>query len=593
MSKNSIPNQKVQYPPKKDENFSRSQPQQPQGKRPMNIPSKGKKMGQKSKSKVSMNHLLDFQSYKDLDTYKEHQKQLTQRRYSDRARRRPEIHKVPLHGMTFINVNCKFVVDYRYDYKEQLLDPNVPIRPDQMLRIVVSHANACPICLSETPVAPRMLSSCGHILCLTCLISLLDSEIPVFKKKELAITEKYKDCPLCASVIRMKDVKPVLIEPIDERFEVPKINDEVVLTLMKRPQDKVMALPRLMEELYFTFDKFPWVNTPEMSSYLRIFKGDLNYIIRMFDDETKEIMANYDQEKELYGSDDKFVKLAVQQINKERDEWVLKFAADIPKPAKQESSTKDGPAYYYYQTGFRAGSKYVLSPLDMKVLKTVYHTYADLPSSVVAKVENIRYEELTNETSTTKYKHLAHLPAGTSIGFMECNWFKNEYIDGRTWDMYKKDLSKRSKASVRKLQKEEHDKKTALEKEEIRNKNFFHRENNNIPDDDFAYDYYDGNLGSLSITDNRELPLLSSAELPSQAPAASVPETTSDQSFETTIWGTKILKTETQPLDPLDDDYEDWDAEEMIRRAKEEMQRQVTSGKGSKKKKKKLVLISS
>lgn len=500
--------------------------------------------------------------------------------------------------MTFINVNHKFVVDYRYDYKEQLLDPNVPISPDQTLRIVVSHANACPICLAETPVAPRMITSCGHILCLACLISLLDNEIPLFKKKELAIPEKYNDCPLCNSVIRLKDIKPVLIETIDERFEVPKINDEVVLTLMKRPHDKVMALPRRMEEMYATFDKFPWVNTPELNQYLKIFKGDLKYVNRMFDDETKEIMETYENERLLYGNDDKFVKLAIQHINKEREEWMGKFAADIPKSngpkGRKEASIVDRPAYYYYQTGFRAGPKFVLSPMDMKVLKTAYNTYPDLPSSVVAKVENIRYEELTNETSTTKYKHLAHYPAGTSVGFIECNWYQNEYVDGATWGIYKKDLVKRSKASMRKLQKEEHDKKTALEKEEIRNRNFFHRENNNLPDDEEEHVYYEGNLGSLSITDNRELELPPLAsESSASASTSAAPDTSSDQSFETTIWGTKILKTETKPVVPLDDDYDDWDAEEMIRRAKEEMQRQVTSGKGSKKKKKKLVLISS
>ena len=55
--------------------------------------------------------------------------------------------------MSFINVNYKFVVDYRNDYKAQQLDPNVPIDTKDILRIVVPKGNSCPICLSDEPLS--------------------------------------------------------------------------------------------------------------------------------------------------------------------------------------------------------------------------------------------------------------------------------------------------------------------------------------------------------------------------------------------------------------------------------------------------------
>lgn len=85
----------------------------------------------------------------------------------------------------------------------------------------------------------------------------------------------------------------------------------------------------------------------------------------------------------------------------------------------------------------------------MKVLKTTYSNYESLPTSIVAKIENIRYEELSQETSMTKYKYLSHLPIGTQIGFLECDWNNNEYVSQPIWDMYKNDLVKRSKIQTK------------------------------------------------------------------------------------------------------------------------------------------------
>ena len=38
--------------------------------------------------------------------------------------------------MRFINVNFKFVVDGRKDYRVQELDPNVPVDTDDIIRII-------------------------------------------------------------------------------------------------------------------------------------------------------------------------------------------------------------------------------------------------------------------------------------------------------------------------------------------------------------------------------------------------------------------------------------------------------------------------
>ncbi|CAK7903742.1 hypothetical protein CAAN1_09S01002 [[Candida] anglica] len=531
------------------------------------------------RNQVSINHLLDFQSYEDSEEY---QNNVRRRRNSNNGRRRgpATARGLNLHGMAYVNCHYKFVVDHRSDYTSQLSDPNVPVKGADIVRIITPRGkNACPICLSDDPVAPRMLTSCGHILCLACLLSLLESEVPRYKKKEAAaIVEKYRECPLCLSVIRKNDIKPVLISTVDERFEVPKVGDEVVLTLMSRSQDKACALPRSFQE-YHGIEGYPWVKRgannemPDFGPYSRILLGDLDYIIDMYKAEEAAIMAQHEEEKLLYNDDGKFAKLACEDIENDMKSWIESYKENPEvKQAPNSIHQHETPApqagnFYFYQTGFNAQSAFFLSALDIKVLRTTYSTYENLPSNVIAKIENIRYEELTPELATTRYKYLSHLAFGTTIGFLECNWFQNEYISHETWETFKLDLNARSKQSQKKFKREEKNKQRALNDEELRAREFYERENGA----EYATQVFSG----LTIED---LPVLSQAERRDSESSGS------EIATQRTVWGTDIPKSETFG------DYEsgdDWDAEEMIRKAKEEMDKNKGNGK---KKKKRIVL---
>ena len=96
------------------------------------------------------------------------------------------------------------------------------------------------------------------------------------------------------SIIRKHELKPVLMNNVDERFEVPKVGDEVVMTLMARPMDQILALPKLL-----AFDShirgFPDTKQFELLPYLRIFRGDSQYILEMYQEEKRDIMAAYEE----------------------------------------------------------------------------------------------------------------------------------------------------------------------------------------------------------------------------------------------------------------------------------------------------------
>lgn len=550
------------------------------------------------KTKISIDHLLEFQSYRDLSEYQVHQTQARPRK--PRPRHAPS--RFHLTGMSFINVHYRFVVDHRSDFSLQKMDPNVPVETADILRIVVPKGNACPICLCDEPVAPRMITSCGHILCLTCLLSLLESEVPVFGKRDpQAVVAKYCDCPLCAAIIRPADVKPVLISSADDRFDVPKPRQQAVLTLMTRQHDRMFPLPAPFLGLFLSVVDFPWFRAdgPGVHEFLRVCKGDLDYLLEMYAHEQSQILAAYEQEKLLYNDDGKYVRKALANIAADIEHWRARFAEPYPeKPLRyaHQDKTKDAPKktsglFYYYETGFNAESTYVLSPLDIKVLKASHgDSYSTLPSSIVVNVENIRYEELDTELVTTKYKYLAHLPIGTSVGFLECDWSNSEHVSPEVWAAFSGDLSKRTKAFARKFNKEEQNKRRALNDEEMRTRDFYRRENGG---GDHESGLEPAHFGSLTITDHRELPQLTSEITADDTTKTSESEASGGE-YETTIWGTRIRKSEAaQALEDEQNAY-DWDAEEMIRRAKAEMDLEdhKTGGK-KKKKKKKLVLLSS
>lgn len=558
----------------------------------------GKKVnGNSRKNQISISHLLDFPSYSSLPSYKRQQVHRSRRRSSNRGNYHDDDDKfkVSLSGMRFINVNYKFVVDCRHEYKAQRLDTNVPVELDQIMRIVVSRGNSCPICLSDEPVAPRMLTSCGHILCLTCLLSLLDSEVPTAKKKEVpSVVEKNNECPLCFSIIRKREVKPVIISGVEEHYEIPKVNDEAVLTLMVRPHERIFALPIHNCELFNWLDDIPWYNEtqPDCSQYLRLFKGDLEYALSTYEMEKTDILDMYKQDQLVYDDNDVYVKMALEDINKEIELWKLLYENHGMRKSRPHShavSLLDSKnSFYYYQTGFNAYSVYILSPLDMKVLKTNYdNDYANMPSSVVTKIENIRYEELTPKYSHTKYKYLSHLPLGTSIGFIECDWNHNDLIKKSTWDTFKEDLIKRTKETEKKFRKEEKDRKKAVSMEEVKTKEFFDKENS-LPEHGDNFSVLNSGFESLTLGDHLP-PLPSGTAGPSSTDNGM---DLKDKKFETSIWGTKVPKAEIQELENGDND--DWNADEMIKKAKEEMYRQdrETNFKGKIKKKKHIVISS-
>lgn len=139
-------------------------------------------------------------------------------------RRGPLLQRRQFHRLSFrqdhdlyLRAYCQFVVKEDYDYKINSLDPDVPIKWDEIEEIVVRSTgkSECPICLG-TPVAGRV-GLCSHVYCWACVLHYA-----------AAHEKQPPPCPVCTAPLNVKDMKPTKMLQWDAPAE------EVTMRLVRR-----------------------------------------------------------------------------------------------------------------------------------------------------------------------------------------------------------------------------------------------------------------------------------------------------------------------------------------------------------------------
>ncbi|XP_068629836.1 E3 ubiquitin-protein ligase RNF10 isoform X2 [Battus philenor] len=127
------------------------------------------------------------------------------------------IRKYPHLVLQEFNQSCQFVVKEDGDYKMNVMDPDVPIKWDQVEEVVVRSTgrSECPICLGN-PVAGRV-GHCGHVYCWACVLHYV-----------AAHDKQPPPCPVCAAPLQVNEMKPAYII----QWESPA--EEVTMRLVRR-----------------------------------------------------------------------------------------------------------------------------------------------------------------------------------------------------------------------------------------------------------------------------------------------------------------------------------------------------------------------
>lgn len=515
----------------------------------------------------------------------------------------------------FVNANFRFVVHPSGDYRINLSHPDLPIPWEQVLQVlasVESQCNACPICLEQIPVAPRM-AKCGHVFCLPCVLRYLESA----DLKTGKTSAKWRKCPICFDSVYASEVRPV--RWLDSDGSLPVRGQDVTLQLIRRKVGTTFALPRDAEDI--SDDVVPWHNQEAVLEHCHVVKGDAAYMTSEYDREITQLVVMQGQDEEAFGDGGQWTTTAIQVIEDaicvvaaighapkrsprvketknqrkpieytQSNDPVQSFVPASPGHTtigKRDLPTKDdtlesasGDAYYFYQPRF--GSHYYLAALDVRILKRSFHSFSGFPSALIAKVEHMT-TVTADEELRRRSKYLSHLPLGCEITFLECDW--SGILGDEVLELFKSEVEKRRKKRHDKAVSEESARRRAQVAEE-------RRERTGLgellwQDEDTSYFARNDESNTYDVFADDQHPTTSSVH------SGSLPTGSLER---TSVWGTAIPATEHQTISTEDDDQwkdklEKFYEESAISSSLQDtVQSSVKKGKS---KKKKLVLMSS
>ncbi|OLL26065.1 putative RING finger protein [Neolecta irregularis DAH-3] len=368
------------------------------------------------RGQVSLNHLLNF-SYTPRET------PTNIRTFNHRRSFGVASGRHPTDKAKYIHANYRFVVSAFGDYRAQSVDSDVPIPWNNILQVIASvetQCTNCPICLTDVPIAPR-IAKCGHVFCLPCIIRYLAEKNPSDSR-----FRKWKKCPICWDSVYIEEMKPIKWIQADDS-NIPRVNTDVSLRLMRREQGSTLILPRDNTNAFLTDGEIPWYYFSDVINYARIMKGNQEYMKTESRREIVELEDLESRDTAEFGKDGDWNDRAIEQVL----DWMPPTEEREPPSSTQNKKKKQKPTevatvpapvntYYFYQP--RSASHFYLSPLDVRILKTQFGSFSQFPNNLLVQIEAIQYDHTIDDDIRKRMKYLAHLPRGCEISFLECNW---------------------------------------------------------------------------------------------------------------------------------------------------------------------------
>ncbi|KAJ4286412.1 hypothetical protein N0V90_013111 [Kalmusia sp. IMI 367209] len=222
---------------------------------------------------------------------------------------------------------------------------------------------------------------------------------------------------------------------------------------------------------------------------------------------------------------------------------------------RQQHDNQHTPSEYFF---YQALLHYYLSPLDIRILKAAFGSFASFPSTILPRVERVSTGHVVDDDLRKRTKYLAHLPYGCEVSFLECDW--TDTVAPEILENFVPEIEKRRKKNQDKESKEE---KARLRAEKAEYAEFAaaRRKRNSITEKFSADDFQPLAQGSIP-----ETMAPADTESTSTSPPwpsrrgqgfASLASPSTSPSASRTVWGTAAIAPTSPIMAPLDHDTQD------------------------------------
>lgn len=210
-----------------------------------------------------------------------------------------------------------------------------------------------------------------------------------------------------------------------------------------------------------------------------------------------------------------------------------------PRNVQQHEGHHPDAPYFFYQ----ALLHYYLAPLDIRILKSAFGSFAAFPSTLLPRVERVSTGHIMDDDLRKRTKYLSHLPYGCEVGFLECNW--TDVVSPDILDQFKDEIEKRRKRNREKEVREERDRARAEKAEDDARWAMARRRQTNVPaseglsGDDFHP------LAPSSLDASNASPPWPARQGGSSFATLASPSTS--PSAPRTVWGTSMVNAASSP----------------------------------------------
>ncbi|KAJ1514016.1 hypothetical protein HMI55_005041 [Coelomomyces lativittatus] len=346
----------------------------------------------------------------------------------------------------FLSTSFRFILTPGKEYSLICKDPNAFVPWENVEQVIIPTTTLphCPICLSESPLIPRV-TKCGHVYCFPCLLQLHAYPLlcgsgpsPLSSTSSWAFQKQpaWRYCPVCNDAMYLTDARPVrfwMYLPITLHLSPPPYT-HLEFQLVRCATTS--CLPHVVPMPPFTScQQVPTCTDPMALIFSKYTLATSTYLHDEIHVPDQTVFTHLSEEQEMH-LDPQVLQPWVNNVACSSASHVETTSSSTlsktsPPPSSSSSSSSSSSTstskslsntctlhdhYWFYQLA--DGQRGYVHPTSWKILHHVYGGGTNMPSTLTLACVR---SQTSTYTSTLPIPFLHHLPNGTTFTLIEIN----------------------------------------------------------------------------------------------------------------------------------------------------------------------------